>query len=381
MRRSIYLLFICCMATVLNASPASDQKTSFHITILKSTGEPQPGIVLKIKNRSLEYTGNEQGVIAFEHEVNPSYYRTAELYFPFDQQTPLSSFLLTTAVADTTLYIDNPEEIAALKQSGQTFAIEGIVRTPQGEPFTGAIISIQGTGRSVQSDEIGLFHIEADYNHPIVIRAKGMENLSLDITRFQQYGDEPLPITLTPKGADRIYRSVEQMPRFPGGMKAMRNYMKKHLEYPEQAKKTGIEGVVVVQFIVEKNGEINAPAIVRHLSDELDEAALQFIHTMPRWIAGKDHGTPVRCRYSIPIQFKLPKEEPLSTSSQEVADKKNIFSSKEPVKETLPSALLAPLPANLLPQKEMLWQEYYRPKQLELSWPHALKGKKSKRHH
>lgn len=379
MRRSIYLFFICCIAAILKASPAPDQKTSFHITILKSTGEPQPGIILKIKNRNMEYSGNEQGIIAFEHEVNPNYYRTAELYFPFDQQTPLSSFLLTTAVADTTLYIDNPEDIAALKQSGQTFAIEGIVHTPKGDPFTGAIISIQGTGRSVLSDEIGLFHIEADYNHPIVIRAKGMENLSLDITRFQQYGEEPLPITLTPKGANRIYRSVEQMPRFPGGMKAMRNYIKRYLKYPERSRKDSIEGVVGVQFIVEKNGEITSPLIVRSLNDELDEAALELIRRMPRWIAGKDHGTPVRCKYSIPIQFKLPQKETAATSSTQTTGNNPAASRKENKKEILPAALRAPLPVNLLPEQKVSWQTQVQPGKLEITWPHALKGKKPKR--
>lgn len=380
MRRSIYLFFICCIAAILKASPAPDQKTSFHITILKSTGEPQPGIILKIKNRNMEYSGNEQGIIAFEHEVNPNYYRTAELYFPFDQQTPLSSFLLTTAVADTTLYIDNPEDIAALKQSGQTFAIEGIVHTPKGDPFTGAIISIQGTGRSVLSDEIGLFHIEADYNHPIVIRAKGMENLSLDITRFQQYGEEPLPITLTPKGANRIYRSVEQMPRFPGGMKAMRNYIKRYLKYPERSRKDSIEGVVGVQFIVEKNGEITSPLIVRSLNDELDEAALELIRRMPRWIAGKDHGTPVRCKYSIPIQFKLSFLKPTTNSVSESIGEKKTESDKGTKKEALPTILLAPLPINLLPKQDTIWMEYFRPQTLDITWPHALKGKKSKLH-
>lgn len=377
MRQSIYLFLIFCIATVLKASPASAPKTSFHITVLKSTGEPQPGIILKIKNRNMEYSGNEQGVIAFEHEVDPDYYRTAELYFPFDQQTPLSSFLLTTAVADTTLYIDNPEEIAALKQSGQTFAIEGIVRTPKGEPFTGATISIQGTGRSVQSDKIGLFHIDADYNHPIVIRAKGMENLSLDITRFQQYGEEPLPIILTPKGADRIYRSVEQMPRFPGGMKAMRNYIKRYLEYPERSKKDSIEGVVGVQFIVEKNGEITSPFIVRSLNEELDEAALELIRRMPRWIAGKDHGTSVRCKYSIPIQFKLPSLKP-STNPSSLS--KRTEEGKETIKEALPAILLTPLPVNLLPEQNTIWMEYFRPQALDITWPYALKGKKPKLH-
>ena len=117
MRLSILLFFICSV-TLLQAIPAPSEKTSFRITILKSSGEPQPGIVLKIKNKTLEYRGNAEGVISFEYDVNSSFYRTAELYLPTDMETIQSSFLLTEAVADTTLYIDSPEEIAALQQAG-----------------------------------------------------------------------------------------------------------------------------------------------------------------------------------------------------------------------------------------------------------------------
>lgn len=377
MRLSILLLFICSI-TVLQAIPAPNEKTNFRITILQSNGNPHPGIILKIKNKNLEYRGNKEGVISFEYDVKSSFYRTAELYLPSDMNTIQSSFLLTEAVADTTLYIDSPEEIAALQQAGTTFPIEGIVSTANGEPLTGATISIQGTGRTVQSDEIGLFHIEADYSHPVVIRANGMETLSLDITRFLQFGEEPLPITMQKKGSDRIYRSVEQMPRFPGGMKAMRNYINRNLKYPEPAQKNGIEGVVGVQFIVEKNGEITDPVIVRHLNEELDEAALQLIRSMPRWIAGKDHGTPVRCKYSIPIQFKLPKKEPVVPDSTAVNKTKKAISSQEIAQEILPAALQKAIPVNLLPDLNIEWAEYFRPKAIELSWPHALKSKKGK---
>lgn len=378
MRLSIFVFFTCCI-TLLHALPLSGQKISFHITILKSTGEPQPGIILKIKNSNLEYIGNEQGIITFDYEVKSSYSHTAELYLPSDKAMVQSAFPLDQAVADTTIYIDSPEDIAALKQAGTTFPIEGFVRTRNGEPITEATISIQGTGRMVQSDEIGLFHIEADYNHPIVIRARGMETLSLDITRFLQYGYEPLPIIMNPKSSSRIYRSVEQMPRFPGGMKAMGEYIKRHLKYPEQAKKAGIEGVVGIQFIVETNGEISSPYVVRHLGEELDAAALQVIQAMPRWIAGKDHGIPVRCKLSIPILFKLPKEE---TSSSTSSLPHRPDTPVHPKKEILPAALSKPLPINLLPlQDTIVWQEYFRPQKLELSWPHALHNKKSKRPH
>ena len=101
------------------------------------------------------------------------------------------------------------------------------------------------------------------------------------------------------------------MPQYPGGMKAFQNYLKRNLKYPPQAKRDSIEGVVVIQFVVERNGRITSPTIVRSLEASMDTVALNVIREMPRWTPAKDHGITVRYKYSMPVQFKIERPKPV----------------------------------------------------------------------
>ena len=178
-RHTLLYTWLACLCLFLPlAAQGAGTKTTFRITVLKTNGEPQPGMILKISSRNQEYTGDAQGVITFQYEIEDSYTRSANLYFPTDRDKPVASFALEPENATKTFYLDSPQDIVAYKQSQQTFPIEGYVTTASGEPITGAVVSIQGTGRRVTTDEIGLFQIDADYNHPITVRADGMENQS-----------------------------------------------------------------------------------------------------------------------------------------------------------------------------------------------------------
>ncbi len=250
----LYMWLVCLFLLTPFAAQGANTETTFRITVLKTNGEPQPGMILKISSRSQEYTGDAQGVITFRYEIEDSYTRTAYLYFPADREKSVASFTLEAGNATKTFYLDSPQDIVAYKQSQQLFPIEGYVTTASGEPITGAVVSIQGTGRQVLTDEIGLFQIDADYNHPIRVRADGMENQSVSIQVFLQSPNEPYTIVMQRKNTGRVYASAEQMPEYPGGMKAFQQYLKRNLKYPPQAKRDSIEGVVVIQFIVERNG-------------------------------------------------------------------------------------------------------------------------------
>lgn len=271
--------------------------------------------------RSDKYLSNEQGVITFQYKIDKSYNRLANIYFPGDETKAATSFVLKETETSKTIYLDSQEDIASFKQNNKTVTIEGFVKDSSQKPIQGAIISIQGTGRKVLSDEIGLFRIEADYNHPITIRAERMENRSLNITTFLQHPDEPYTVIMYRKNSTRIYSVVEEMPEYPGGMKAFVNYLKRKLVYPPQAKKENLEGVVAVQFVVEKDGRITSPTIVRSLRADMDSAALTAIRNMPNWIPAREHGMRVRCKYSVPVQFKIerpkpaPKKTPLATDT------------------------------------------------------------------
>ena len=318
-----FVTFLLCFTFILpqNVHGEEDKETEFRITILKTSGEPQIGMILKINGRSDKYLSNEQGVITFQYKIDKSYNRLANIYFPGDETKAATSFVLKETETSKTIYLDSQEDIASFKQNNKTVTIEGFVKDSSQKPIQGAIISIQGTGRKVLSDEIGLFRIEADYNHPITIRAERMENRSLNITTFLQHPDEPYTVIMYRKNSTRIYSVVEEMPEYPGGMKAFVNYLKRKLVYPPQAKKENLEGVVAVQFVVEKDGRITSPTVVRSLRADMDSAALTAIRNMPNWIPAREHGMRVRCKYSVPVQFKIerpkpaPKKTPLATDT------------------------------------------------------------------
>lgn len=318
-----FVTFLLCFTFILpqNAHGEEDKETEFRITILKTSGEPQVGMILKINGRSDKYLSNEQGVITFQYKIDKSYNRLANIYFPGDETKAATSFVLKETETSKTIYLDSQEDIASFKQNNKTVTIEGFVKDSSQKPIQGAIISIQGTGRKVLSDEIGLFRIEADYNHPITIRAERMENRLLNITTFLQHPDEPYTVIMYRKNSTRIYSVVEEMPEYPGGMKAFVNYLKRKLVYPPQAKKENLEGVVAVQFVVEKDGRITSPTVVRSLRADMDSAALTAIRNMPNWIPAREHGMRVRCKYSVPVQFKIerpkpaPKKTPLATDT------------------------------------------------------------------
>ena len=318
-----FVTFLLCFTFILpqNVHGEEDKETEFRITILKTSGEPQVGMILKINGRSDKYLSNEQGVITFQYKIDKSYNRLANIYFPGDETKAATSFVLKETETSKTIYLDSQEDIASFKQNNKTVTIEGFVKDSSQKPIQGAIISIQGTGRKVLSDEIGLFRIEADYNHPITIRAERMENRLLNITTFLQHPDEPYTVIMYRKNSTRIYSVVEEMPEYPGGMKAFVNYLKRKLVYPPQAKKENLEGVVAVQFVVEKDGRITSPTVVRSLRADMDSAALTAIRNMPNWIPARENGMRVRCKYSVPVQFKIerpkpaPKKTPLATDT------------------------------------------------------------------
>ncbi len=102
-----------------------------------------------------------------------------------------------------------------------------------------------------------------------------------------------------------VFQVVETMPEFVGGNAALLKYLSDNIIYPEKAKKAGIQGKVILQFDVEKDGSVVNVVVVRSVSPELDAEAIRLVKNMPKWKPGKQRGMPVRVRYTLPISFKL----------------------------------------------------------------------------
>lgn len=98
---------------------------------------------------------------------------------------------------------------------------------------------------------------------------------------------------------------VEVMPEFPGGMPALSQYVTGELRYPKEARQRNIEGLVLVGFVVERDGSISQSNVLRGIGGGCDEEALRVVARMPAWKPGQQGGTPVRVRYTLPLRFKL----------------------------------------------------------------------------
>ena len=102
-----------------------------------------------------------------------------------------------------------------------------------------------------------------------------------------------------------IFQIVEEMPAFPGGEKALLEYVAKNIKYPQIARETGIQGRVFVGFVVEPDGSVSNVKILRGIGGGCDEEAMRVIKSLPKWKPGKQRGKAVRVSYQIPVVFKL----------------------------------------------------------------------------
>ena len=102
-----------------------------------------------------------------------------------------------------------------------------------------------------------------------------------------------------------IYNNVEVMPSYPGDLTECYMFVARHMHYPEEAAEKGIEGRVQIRFVVEKDGRLTNFEVIETPDPLLSDEALRVLKQMPQWIPAKNKGKDVRCRYSMPIQFRL----------------------------------------------------------------------------
>ena len=103
----------------------------------------------------------------------------------------------------------------------------------------------------------------------------------------------------------KIFEVVEQMPSFPGGDAALMQFLSKNIKYPVVAEENGIQGRVIATFVVERDGSITDVKVVKSVDPSLDKEAIRVVKSMPKWIPGKQNGSAVRVKYTVPVTFRL----------------------------------------------------------------------------
>ena len=131
---------------------------------------------------------------------------------------------------------------------------------------------------------------------------KGNDDANGEVLKAKEVIAQPEP----PKVEEtKVFDVVEQMPSFPGGPAALMTYLSQNTKYPVVAQENGVQGRVVVSFVVDRDGSITDVRVVRSVDPSLDKEATRVVKSMPNWIPGKQNGSTVRVKYNVPVSFKL----------------------------------------------------------------------------
>ena len=154
-----------------------------------------------------------------------------------------------------------------------------------------------------EEDEIKLDEIEKSNKAIGALNVEGNDEVGGEVLKIRDEIVPPEP----PKHVEdnKIFEVVEQNPMFPGGYGALMSWLSQNIKYPVIAAENGVQGRVIVQFVVEKDGSITDVKVAKSVDPSLDKEAARVIKSMPNWIAGRQNGSPVRVRFTVPVSFKL----------------------------------------------------------------------------
>ena len=212
--------------------------------------------------------------------------------------------LLQTEIAASSQSAAMPNDIMAtgvdeVAQPVKKLTISGTVRNVKGKPVVGAVVILRGTKKGTVTDKAGRYQLqEVPVGSAVEVKYAGTGTVLFTVKGSRR--DVTLSVARPADKQQAAYDIVDQMPNFPGGKEAMMKYISGKVKYPI----TKASGRVVVQFIVDTNGAVVEPKVVRSVSPKLDQAALDAVKGMPKWEPGKLNGKPVRVKYNIPINFE-----------------------------------------------------------------------------
>ena len=115
----------------------------------------------------------------------------------------------------------------------------------------------------------------------------------------------PPPPAPKPEVSNKVFDVVEEMPSFPGGQGALMSFLNSNIKYPVVAQENGVQGRVIIGFVVERDGSITDVKVMRSVDPSLDREAQRVVRAMPRWKPGKQNGSAVRVKYTVPVVFRL----------------------------------------------------------------------------
>ena len=288
------LLKLLSLVPIVGAALALNAETVNDYVYENTQQQPQKKIVKKgRKDGQIKLNGQTIEVKAEEPAAKE------EVKAPIDTEAPVIEFLNNTG-KDPLFILDGKvatlEQFKALDQSTIDH-INVVKATEENKDYR----RVYGDRYNADTSNGIIFVITKEYaQNPdrkpeVVVVAKKSDKEAVATGSF----------TPAPSETDNAFDVVEQMPEYPGGIQEMMKFLSMTVKYPEAASKAGIQGRVVVQFIVEKDGTVTSGKVMKSVNEELDAEALRVVNAMPKWKPGMQKGQAVRVKYTIPITFRL----------------------------------------------------------------------------
>ena len=149
-----------------------------------------------------------------------------------------------------------------------------------------------------QAEVLNIVEDDAEIEETTIVSAE-------DQAEFVEITDDVPIVVEEPEKEEEIFQVVENQPEFPGGMAELMKYLQKNIKYPTICQEQGIQGRVIVQFVVNSDGSIVDPQVVKPVNPYLDKEALRVVSSMPKWKPGEQRGKKVRVRFTLPVTFRL----------------------------------------------------------------------------
>ena len=153
-----------------------------------------------------------------------------------------------------------------------------------------------------EEDEIKLDEVEKSDKAVGAFNVQGNDEVGGEVLKDKEEIKAPEPPKVE---EEKVFDVVEQMPSFPGGNTALMKFLNENIHYPVVAQENGVQGRVVVSFVVERDGHITDVQIARSVDPSLDKEAQRVVKSMPKWIPGKQNGSAVRVKFNVPVSFRL----------------------------------------------------------------------------
>ena len=203
-------------------------------------------------------------------------------------------------------------ELSALEQKKKEAKVEKkeVIKVEPEKVVEKVKSSIKFTAPVIKKDnevkddeEIDLQKVENTNTTIGAFDVQGNDEVGGEVLKAKEEIAQPEP----PKHEEenKVFDVVEQMPSFPGGMPALMQWLSQNIKYPVIAAENGVQGRVIVQFVVEKDGSVTDVHVAKSVDPSLDKEATRVVKAMPKWNPGKQNGSAVRVKYTVPVMFKL----------------------------------------------------------------------------